>query len=78
MKIIIISTNQSGFRSLHSTVTALLEATDNGTLINFKKAFDTVDKDILLTMYIQAYLDKGVDIRSCSQSYNFNFIFLFL
>ena len=54
----IISTRQSGFRFLHSTVTALLEATDNWTFdidrgdlnavvfLDLKKAFDTVDHDI--------------------------------
>ena len=57
----IISNHYSGFRSLHSTVTALLEATDdwafnidrgNFTAVAFldlKKAFDTVDHDILLS-----------------------------
>ena len=59
----IISTHQSGFRSLHSTVTALLEAiaTDNWAFnidrgnvnavvfLDLKKAFDTVDQDILLS-----------------------------
>ena len=56
---VIISTHHSGFRSLHSTVTALLEATDNWAFnidrgnvnavvfLDFKKAFDTVDRDIL-------------------------------
>ena len=50
---------QSGFRSLHSTLTALLEATnswsvniDNGFIngvifIDLKKAFDTIDHKIL-------------------------------
>ena len=57
----IISNHQSGFRSLHSTVTALLEATDNWAFniargnvnavvfLDLKKAFDTVDQDILLS-----------------------------
>ena len=53
--------NQSGFRSIHSTVTAPLEATDtwayniDGGKINaivfldLKKTFDTVDHEILLS-----------------------------
>ena len=56
----ILNTYQSGFRSLHSTMTALLETTnnwsiniDNGLLngvvyIDLKKAFDTIDHAILL------------------------------
>ena len=52
----LLSSCQSGFRSLHSTLTALLEATnswsvniDNGFLngvvfIDLKKAFDTIDR----------------------------------
>ena len=54
----ILSRYQSGFRSLHSTVTALLEATDSWAvnvyrglvnavvLLDLKKAFDTVDHHI--------------------------------
>lgn len=50
----ILSKSQSGFRSIHSTVTALLEATDSWAfdmdrgnvnaivLLDLKKAFDTV------------------------------------
>ena len=56
----LISSHQSGFRSLHSTVTALLEATDNWAynidhgnvnavvFLNLKKAFDTIDHGILV------------------------------
>ena len=57
----IISTHQSGFRSSHSTLTALLEATanwafniDRGSVnavvfLHLKKGFDTADHDILLS-----------------------------
>jgi len=53
------SRHQFGFRSLHSTVTALIEATDNWSLnidrglinavvtLDLKKAFDTADHTIL-------------------------------
>ena len=56
----LLSSCQSGFRSLHSTLTALLEATnswsvniDNGFLngvvfIDLKKAFNTIDHEIIL------------------------------
>ena len=56
----IMSKQQSAFRSLHSTVIALLEATDGWAcnidrgyvnavmFLDLKKAFDTVDHLILL------------------------------
>ena len=56
----LLNTYQSGFRSMHSTTTALLETTnnwsiniDNGLLngvllIDLKKAFDTINHEIIL------------------------------
>ena len=45
----LLSTYQSGFRSLHSTMTALLETTNNWSIIHIdlKKACDTVDHAML-------------------------------
>ena len=57
------SCHQSGFRSLHSTLRALIEATDSWAMdidrglvnavvfLDLKKTFDTVDHDILLRIF---------------------------
>ena len=75
----LISCNQSGFRSLHSTVTALLETKDNwafnidkgnvNAVIFFylKKAFDIVDHSILLSK-LKAY-DVGSNSANWWKSY---------
>ena len=66
----LISSKQSGFRSLHSDVTALLEAVDSRTFytdksnvngvvfLDLKKAFDTVDHSIFFYLnYIAMVLE---------------------
>ena len=45
----LLNTYKSGFRSMHSTLTALLETTNNWSInIDLKKAFDTIDHEITL------------------------------
>ena len=55
----LLNSGQSGFRSLHSTLIALLETNDNWCVnidrglngvifIDLKKAFDTIDHEIIL------------------------------
>ena len=68
----LLANYQSGFRSLHSTLTALLEATENWSLnidngqingvifIDLKKVFDTIDHNII----IRKLSSYGVDQKA--------------
>ena len=75
----LLNSGQSGFRSLHSTLTALLETNDNwcvnidrGLLngvifIDLKKAFDTIDHGINLKKLTKYGVDQ--DALKCLKSY---------
>ena len=72
----LLSSCQSGFRSLHNTLTALLEATnswsvniDNGFLngvvfIDLKKAFDTIDHELFYVNCHTLVLTRSLFLES--------------
>ena len=68
---ILLTSFQSGFRSLHSTLTALIETTNNCSVkiydrllngvvfVDLQKAFDTIDYSILVRKLCNSPLSHG-------------------